>query len=154
MADKIRLGIIGANIHRGWAVRSHLPAVVASPEFELTAVCTTRMESAEESRQKFGARLAFDDYHTMLAHPDVGQVAVVGRLDDRLGEVGHAFVVPAPGAATGDSAGDELVAWCRQRMANYKAPRGVTFTDELPLTASGKVRKHELRARLRDLARA
>ena len=85
---------------------------------------------------------------TMLAHPDVGQVAVVGRLDDRLGEVGHAFVVPAPGAATGDSAGDELVAWCRQRMANYKAPRGVTFTDELPLTASGKVRKHDLRALL------
>ncbi len=49
MADKIRLGIIGSNIHRGWAPRSHLPAVVASPEFELTAVCTTRMESAEES---------------------------------------------------------------------------------------------------------
>ena len=85
---------------------------------------------------------------TMLAHPEVGQVAVVGRPDDRLGEVGHAFVVPAPGAATGESAGDELVAWCRQRMANYKAPRGVTFTDELPLNASGKVLKHELRARL------
>ena len=45
MAEKIRLGIIGANIHRGWAIRSHLPAVVASPEFELTGVCTTRMES-------------------------------------------------------------------------------------------------------------
>ena len=74
MADKIRLGIIGANIHRGWAVRSHLPAVVASPEFELTAVCTTRMESAEESRQMFGARLAFDDYHKMLAHPDIDAV--------------------------------------------------------------------------------
>ena len=84
----------------------------------------------------------------MLAHPAVGQVAVVGRPDDRLGEVGHAFVVPAPGAATGEAAGDELVAWCRERMANYKAPRGVTFTDELPLTASGKVRKHDLRALL------
>ena len=55
MADKIRLGIIGANIHRGWAPRAHLPAVVASPEFELTAVCTTRQESADEARQKFGA---------------------------------------------------------------------------------------------------
>ena len=42
MADKIRLGIIGANVHLGWARRSHLPAIVASPEFELTAVCTTR----------------------------------------------------------------------------------------------------------------
>ena len=49
MADKIRLGIIGANVHRGWAPRSHLPAIVASPEFELTAVCTTRQESAEEA---------------------------------------------------------------------------------------------------------
>ena len=80
MADKIRLGIIGANIHRGWAVRSHLPAVVASPEFELTAVCTTRMESAEESRRMFGARLAFDDYHAMLAHPDIDAVAVSLRV--------------------------------------------------------------------------
>ena len=70
MADKIRLGILGANIHRGWARRSHLPAIVASPEFELIAVCTTRMESAEESREKFRARLAFDDYHEMLAHPE------------------------------------------------------------------------------------
>ena len=80
MADKIRLGIIGANIHRGWATRSHLPASVASPEFELTAVCTTRMESAEESRDEFGARLAFDDYHKMLAHPDIDAVAVSLRV--------------------------------------------------------------------------
>ena len=80
MADKIRLGIIGANIHRGWAPRSHLPALMASPEFELTAVCTTRQESAEEARVKFGARLAFDDYHKMLAHPDIDAVAVVLRV--------------------------------------------------------------------------
>ncbi len=80
MADKIRLGIIGANIHRGWAPRAHLPAIVASPEFELTAVCTTRMESAEESRQKYGAKLAFDDYHKMLAHPDIDAVAVSLRV--------------------------------------------------------------------------
>ena len=84
----------------------------------------------------------------MLAHPAVGQVAVVGRPDGRLGEVGHAFVVPAPGAATTAAAEAELIGWCRERMANYKAPRGVTFTGELPLTASGKVRKHDLRARL------
>lgn len=84
----------------------------------------------------------------MLAHPAVGQVAVVGRPDDRLGEVGHAFVVPAAGTAATEAAEAELVAWCRERMANYKAPRGVTFTAELPLTASGKVRKHDLRARL------
>ena len=84
---------------------------------------------------------------TMLAHPAVGQVAVVGRPDERLGEVGHAFVVTAPDAGISEA---EMVAWCKQRMANYKAPRGVTFVDELPLTASGKVRKPDLRARLAD----
>ena len=68
-SEKIRLGIIGANIHLGWAPRSHLPAVVASPEFELTAVCTTRMESAEESARAFGAKLAFDNYQDLIAHP-------------------------------------------------------------------------------------
>ena len=78
--DKIRLGIIGANIHLGWAPRSHLPAVAASPEFELTAVCTTRMESAEESARTFGAKLAFDNYHDLLAHPDIDAVAVVLRV--------------------------------------------------------------------------
>ncbi len=85
MADKIRLGIIGANIHRGWAPRSHLPAIVASPEFELTAVCTTRMESADEAREKFGAKLAFDDYHEMLAHPDIDAVAVSLRVPTHYG---------------------------------------------------------------------
>src|SRR5918996_3149751 len=80
MADKIRLGIIGANIRRGGAPRSLSPAIVASPEFELTAVCTTRQESAEESRAKFGAKLAFDDWHKMLAHPDIDAVAVVLRV--------------------------------------------------------------------------
>lgn len=80
MADKIRIGLIGANIHRGWAPRSHLPALVASPEFELTGVCTTRMESAEESAKMFGAKMAFDSYQDMLAHPDIDAVAVVLRV--------------------------------------------------------------------------
>ena len=79
MAEKIRLGIIGANIHRGWAPRAHLPAVVASPEFELTGVCTTRMESAEESQQAFGAKYAFADYRKMLEHPEIDAVVVCLR---------------------------------------------------------------------------
>ncbi len=80
MADPIRLGIIGASPTVGWAYRSHLPAIVASPEFELTGVCTTRMETAEESQKIYGATLAFDDYHTMLAHPEIDAVAVVLRV--------------------------------------------------------------------------
>ena len=82
MADKVRLGIIGANSNRGWAYRSHLPAAAASQRFELTAVCTTRMESAEETRRKFGAKLAFDDYRTMLANPDIDAVAVSVKVPD------------------------------------------------------------------------
>ena len=80
MPEPVRLGIIGASPTVGWAHRSHLPAIVASPEFELTGVCTTRMETAQESARQYGARLAFDDYHDMLAHPDIEAVAVVLRV--------------------------------------------------------------------------
>ena len=80
MADKIRLGIIGANVRAHWAPRSHLPAILASPDYELTAVCTTKPESAEESRRKYGARLAFHDYREMVASPEVDAVAVVVRV--------------------------------------------------------------------------
>ena len=66
MTDKIRLGIIGANSEAGWAAQTHLPAVVANDEFELTAVCTTKMNTAEESARVYGAPYAFDDYRRML----------------------------------------------------------------------------------------
>jgi acyl-CoA synthetase (AMP-forming)/AMP-acid ligase II len=81
---------------------------------------------------------------TLLRHPGVAQVAVVGVHDERLGEVGHAFVVPRPGADAG-SLGDELASWARDHMANYKVPRRVEVVDALPVNASGKVLKTELR---------
>jgi acyl-CoA synthetase (AMP-forming)/AMP-acid ligase II len=81
----------------------------------------------------------------LLAHPDVAQAAVIGIPDERLGEVGMAFVVPAAGS-TPDP--DEIVAWSREHMANYKAPRRVELIDELPINATGKVVKDDLRARL------
>src|SRR5256885_11126093 len=74
-SDKIRLGVIGANPTVGWAPRAHLPALVASPDIELTAVCTTRQESATASAQKYGAKMAFHDYRDMLACPDIDAVA-------------------------------------------------------------------------------
>jgi acyl-CoA synthetase (AMP-forming)/AMP-acid ligase II len=83
--------------------------------------------------------------NALTAHPDVRQAAVIGVPDHRLGEVGMAFVVLAPGAAT---TGDDIVAWSRDRMANYKVPRAVEVVDELPLNATGKVVKDELRARV------
>ena len=80
----------------------------------------------------------------LLAHPAVGQVAVVGMPDARLGEVGMAFVVVAPGAAL---APDELMEWARTAMANYKVPRAVEIVTELPVNAAGKVEKDVLRSR-------
>jgi acyl-CoA synthetase (AMP-forming)/AMP-acid ligase II len=76
--------------------------------------------------------------NVLLCHPDVRQVAVVGMPDARLGEVGAAFVV-------GDVDEGALIAWARERMANYKVPRRVIRVDALPLNASGKVLKHQLR---------
>jgi acyl-CoA synthetase (AMP-forming)/AMP-acid ligase II len=75
-------------------------------------------------------------------HPAVSQVAIVGVPDERMGEVGYAFVVPRAGQAVD---ADALIAWSRERMANYKVPRYVSVVDALPLNASGKVLKYELR---------
>ena len=75
----------------------------------------------------------------------MSQAAVIGVPDDRLGEVGMAFVVLEPGPPV-DAA--EIIEWSRANMANYKAPRSVEFLDALPLNATGKVMKDELRARV------
>jgi len=80
----------------------------------------------------------------MLGHPDVAQAAVVGVPDQRLGEVPYAFVVPSSGS---DADPDEIIAWCRDAMANYKVPRAVEIVDTLPMNASNKVLKYQLRER-------
>jgi acyl-CoA synthetase (AMP-forming)/AMP-acid ligase II len=86
----------------------------------------------------------------LRGHEAVAQVAVVGVPDERLGEVGCAYVVPAAGS--GDAAGAAelgraILSWSRGAMANYKVPRGVVLVDALPVNASGKVLKRELRER-------
>ena len=84
----------------------------------------------------------------LLAHPDIAQVAVVGVPDERLGEVGMAFVVATSGRSPDPT---ELVAWARTEMANYKAPRRFEVVDALPANASGKVLKYELRERAQQV---
>jgi acyl-CoA synthetase (AMP-forming)/AMP-acid ligase II len=83
----------------------------------------------------------------MLAHPRIAQVAVIGVPDERLGEVGMAFVVLSAGPPVDAT---EIIEWSREHMANYKAPRAVRFVDDLPLNATGKVAKDELRTRARE----
>jgi acyl-CoA synthetase (AMP-forming)/AMP-acid ligase II len=72
------------------------------------------------------------------------QVAVIGVPDERMGEVGMAFVIPATGETVTP---DEVIAWSRENMANYKVPRYVEVVDALPTNATGKVLKYELRER-------
>ncbi len=84
----------------------------------------------------------------MREHPAVAAAAVVGVPDDRLGEVGWAYVVLRDGVA---ATSDEIIAWCRDQMANYKAPRRIEIVDALPLNATGKVLKYELRDRARTI---
>jgi acyl-CoA synthetase (AMP-forming)/AMP-acid ligase II len=80
--------------------------------------------------------------NALLRHPDVRQAAVIGVPDQRLGEVGMAFVV----TRSGDRAtGRQIMAWCREQMANYKVPRAIEVVEELPINATGKVVKDALR---------
>jgi predicted dehydrogenase len=83
VADKIRVGIVGATVTTGgsgWGANAHVPAIEILPDYELKAVCTTREETAQASKEKFGAELAFTDIKEMVAHPEVDMLAVVVRV--------------------------------------------------------------------------
>jgi acyl-CoA synthetase (AMP-forming)/AMP-acid ligase II len=80
------------------------------------------------------------------AHPAVAEAAVIGIPHERWGETVQAVVVPRPGAPVEPA---ELVAFCRGRLGTHQRPRSVDIVDTLPRTATGKVRKRELRERYR-----
>jgi acyl-CoA synthetase (AMP-forming)/AMP-acid ligase II len=77
----------------------------------------------------------------MARNPDYARIAVIGVPDERMGELGKAFVVPA---ADAEVTPEGVIAWCRAEMANFKAPRYVEVVDELPMNATGKVQKFRL----------
>ena len=110
MTEKIRVGIIGANANYGWSKRGHLPALLGMPDFELTAVCTSRPETAAESKDFYGAKLAFHDYAEMASHPEVDLVVVSVSVPAHHGMVTaglqagkHVFCEWPLGANTGEA---------------------------------------------------
>ncbi len=84
----------------------------------------------------------------LYAHPAVAAVAVVAKPDEKWGETPLAFVELKPGGA---ATAEELIAFARERLAHYKAPRQVVFT-EIPKTSTGKIQKHLLRAKAKEMA--
>jgi acyl-CoA synthetase (AMP-forming)/AMP-acid ligase II len=87
---------------------------------------------------------------TLLRHPAVAEAAIVGLPHERWGEAPHAFVVLRDGEQATEA---DLIAFARDRLAHFKAPHSVTFTDELPKTATGKIQKYVLRANAPNLVR-
>ncbi|UGT41735.1 FadD3 family acyl-CoA ligase [Nocardia yamanashiensis] len=81
----------------------------------------------------------------LLQHPDIRDVAVVGVPDARLGEVGRAVVVPQAGIDDAEAIAEAIIEWSRDKLAGYKVPREIVFTDQLPRNAGGKVLKGQLR---------
>jgi fatty-acyl-CoA synthase len=80
--------------------------------------------------------------NVLARHPSVLEAAIIGVPDEKWGEVGHAFIMLRPGAAPLSAA--DLIQFCRANVVAYKAPRHVTFVDDFPRTAAGKIRKHLL----------
>ena len=83
MAAKIRVGIVGATVTpggSGWGANAHVPALKALPDYELKAVCTAHEDTAQASKEAFGAELAFHNIDDMAAHPDVDLIVVCVRV--------------------------------------------------------------------------
>jgi predicted dehydrogenase len=80
MADKLRVGIIGASVSGGWGGRAHTPGIAHLPDVELTAVATTRQETADASAKEFGAEKGYGSFRDLVADPDIDLVSVVVKV--------------------------------------------------------------------------
>src|SRR5436853_1042357 len=85
MPKRIRIGIIGANPDRGWAAQAHIPALKSlSDDFEITALSTSRRESADAASKRFGVPMAFDNHHDLVQRSDVDVVAITVKVPHHL----------------------------------------------------------------------
>jgi predicted dehydrogenase len=76
----IRVGIVGVNPHRGWAAEAHIPALRSLPSYEITALSTTRQESADAAAAAFGVKLAFGNHHDLVTSREVDLVVVAVKV--------------------------------------------------------------------------
>ena len=77
--DPVHIGVVGASASYGWGMRAHLPALLGLPEYDLVAIATTRPDTAEASRERYGAARAYADYRELAADPEVEVVDVCVR---------------------------------------------------------------------------
>ncbi len=145
------IAVRGHNVMKGYLGRPEATAEVIRDGWFRTGDIATRDEDGYyfiiDRAKDLIVRGGFNVYpreveETLIAHPGVSLVAVVGVTDERVGEEVKAFVIRQPGS---DLTPDALMAWCRERLATYKCPRVVEFRDSLPMNATGKLLKRELR---------
>jgi long-chain acyl-CoA synthetase len=145
------IAIRGHNVMKGYYNRPEATAEVMNNGWFRTGDIATRDEdgyySIVDRAKDMIIRGGFNVYpreieEVLMTHPDVSLVAVVGVPNDSHGEEVKAYVIRVSGATVTE---EELVAWSRETMAAYKYPRIVEFRDALPMTATGKILKRELR---------
>ena len=146
--DRVRIGVVGASASYGWGMRAHLPALLGLPEYELVAVATNHRETAEASRDQYGAAKAYWDYRDLAADPDVEVVDVCVRAPAhyevamaalRAGR--HVFCEWPLGANTGQA--EEMAALAAQQgvrcMVGLQARYAPSFQHLRDLVADGYV---------------
>ncbi len=115
------------------------------------AKCIGRVHEIRERRHVLDAEniSSIEVEGTLLRHPAIREVAIVGLPHERWGETPHAFVVLNEDASTTEA---DVIAFAREHLAHFKAPSGVTFVSELPKTSTGKIQKFVLRKGAPNLA--
>ncbi|WP_031165198.1 long-chain-fatty-acid--CoA ligase [Streptosporangium roseum] len=145
------IAIRGHNVMKGYYNRPEATAEVMNDGWFRTGDIATRdadgYYSIIDRAKDMIIRGGFNVYpreieEVLMTHPGVSLAAVVGISHDSHGEEVKAYIIRAPGVSVTE---EELVAWCKENMAAYKYPRIVEFRDALPMTATGKILKRELR---------